>query len=111
MNLYLYRKDHTPLFTMGRIYDGVEFLCSTLEDPVRELIDLNDDGDFNDPGEGKIYGQTAIPAASKVVSGPITYGDQIYNYPTISPNQWMSVSLSGASGHTDVAVQFYGKYM
>ena len=62
MTLYLYRKDHAPLYTMGRIYDGVEFLCSTLEDPVRELIDLNDDGDFNDAGEGKIYGQTAIPA-------------------------------------------------
>ena len=29
---------------------------------MRELIDLNDDGDFNDAGEGKIYGQTAIPA-------------------------------------------------
>ena len=62
MTLYLFRKDHAPTFTMGRIYDGVEFLCSTLEDPVRELIDLNDDGDFDDPGEGKIYGQTAIPA-------------------------------------------------
>jgi len=62
MTLYLYRKDHTPLFTMGRIYDGVEFLCSTLEDPVRDLVDLNDDGDFGDPDEGKIYGETAIPA-------------------------------------------------
>ena len=62
MTLYLFRKDHAPTFTMGRIYDGVEFLCSTLEDPVRELIDLNDDGDFNDEGEGKVYGQTAIPA-------------------------------------------------
>jgi len=62
MLFYLYRKDRTPLFTTGRIYEGVQFLCSSLEDPVRELIDLNDDGDFSDPGEGKIYGQTAIPA-------------------------------------------------
>ena len=62
MLFYLYRKDRTPLFTTGRIYEGVQFLCSSLEDPVRELIDLNDDGDFNDAGEGKIYGQTAIPA-------------------------------------------------
>lgn len=61
MHLYLYRKDRNPLFTAGRIYDGVQFLCSSLEDTVRELVDLNDDGDFNDPGEGKIYGQTAIP--------------------------------------------------
>lgn len=62
MTLYLYRKDHAPTFTIGRIYDGVEFLCSSLEDPVRELVDYNGDGDFDDPGEGKIYGQTAIPA-------------------------------------------------
>lgn len=62
MLFYLYRKDRAPLFTAGRIYKGVQFLCSSLEDPVRELIDLNDDGDFSDPGEGKIYGQTAIPA-------------------------------------------------
>ena len=62
MTLYLYRKDHAPTFTIGRIYDGVEFLCSSLEDPVRELVDYNGDGDFNDTGEGKIYGQTAIPA-------------------------------------------------
>ena len=62
MTLYLFRKDHAPTFTIGRIYDGVEFLCSSLEDPVRELVDYNGDGDFDDPGEGKIYGQTAIPA-------------------------------------------------
>lgn len=62
MTLYLYRKDHAPTFTIGRIYDGVEFLCSSLEDPVRELVDYNGDGDFDDPCEGKIYGQTAIPA-------------------------------------------------
>lgn len=68
-------------------------------------------GDMLFNQEGEQVGLLILPAASKVVSGPITYGDQIYNYPTISPNQWMSVSLSGASGHTNVAVQFYGKYM
>jgi hypothetical protein len=45
-------------YTIGRLnIDGVPF-CDTLEDVVR---DLNKDGDLNDPGEGKIYGQTAIP--------------------------------------------------
>ncbi len=51
-----------PDFTEGTLsFDG-EFFCDTLEDPVRELKDLNGDGDFMDTGEGKIYGDTAIPA-------------------------------------------------
>jgi hypothetical protein len=29
---------------------------------VRDLKDLNGDGDFKDEGEGKVYGETAIPA-------------------------------------------------
>ena len=62
MNLYLYRKIKKATYTIGKLYIVVEFQCNTLEDPVRELIDLNDDGDFNDPDEGKIYGDTAIPA-------------------------------------------------
>jgi hypothetical protein len=62
MNLYLYRKIKKATYTIGKLYIGVEFQCNTLEDPVRDLIDLNDDGDFNDPDEGKIYGDTAIPA-------------------------------------------------
>jgi len=49
---------------MGKLYNGVEFLCNVLEDPIRELVDLNDDGDFNDSDEGKIYGETAIPAGT-----------------------------------------------
>jgi hypothetical protein len=62
MNLYLYRRVKEPTYTVGHIYDGIQRLCNTLEDPVRELVDYNGDGDFDDPGEGKIYGQTAIPA-------------------------------------------------
>ena len=62
MNLYLYRKIKKVTYTIGKLYICGEFQCNTLEDPVRELIDLNDDGDFNDPDEGKIYGDTAIPA-------------------------------------------------
>lgn len=51
-----------PDFTEGSLSIDGEFFCDTLEDPVRELQDLNGDGDFMDPGEGKIYGDTAIPA-------------------------------------------------
>lgn len=51
-----------PDFTEGSLSIDGEHFCDTLEDPVRELKDLNGDGDFMDPGEGKIYGDTAIPA-------------------------------------------------
>lgn len=62
MNLYLYRRNFAATFTGGHLYDGVSRLCDTLEDPVRNLVDLNNDGDFDDLGEGKVYGATAIPA-------------------------------------------------
>jgi hypothetical protein len=45
-------------YTIGHLYYNGERLCDILEDPVR---DLNKDGDLNDPGEEKIYGNTAIP--------------------------------------------------
>lgn len=61
MNLYLYRKVETIIYTIGRIYFG-DCKTDTLEPPVRELLDLNNDGDFDDPGEGKVYGKTAIPS-------------------------------------------------
>lgn len=49
-------------YTIGRFYvDGVK-LCDTMEDPVRLLVDKNGDGDYDDAGEGKIKGRTAIPA-------------------------------------------------
>lgn len=54
-----------PLYTISKMYlDGVYF-CDVLEDTVR---DLNNDGDLDDAGETKIYGETAIPAGTyKVV--------------------------------------------
>lgn len=49
-------------YTIGHFsVDGVK-LCDTMEDPVRLLVDKNSDGDFDDAGEGKIKGRTAIPA-------------------------------------------------
>lgn len=61
MEIKLIRKFFKDTYTIGKLYiDGI-FFADTLEDPIRDLKDLNHDGDFNDPGEGKIYGETAIP--------------------------------------------------
>ena len=57
----LYRNWQLPTYTIGRLYVNTEYLCNVLEPPVRVLKDTNGDGDFDDPGEGKIYGNTAIP--------------------------------------------------
>lgn len=58
MKLTLQRKYPKSNYTIGNLYiDGV-FFCNTIEDKVR---DLNKDGDLNDAGERKVYGQTAIP--------------------------------------------------
>ncbi|MFA6950967.1 MAG: DUF5675 family protein [Lentimicrobiaceae bacterium] len=58
MKLKLKRIALKENYTIGKLYiDGVYF-CDTLEDKVR---DLNHDGDLNDPGEAKVYGETAIP--------------------------------------------------
>lgn len=50
-----------PTYTIGKIYDSGQYFCDSLEDPVRVLVDKNKDGDFDDAGEGKIKGETAIP--------------------------------------------------
>jgi len=47
-----------PEFTMGELYINGKKFCNTLEDQIR---DKNDDGDLDDEGEEKVYGQTAIP--------------------------------------------------
>lgn len=61
MELKIIRKYLKDDYTIGKLYvDGV-YTCDTLEDKVRELHDFNNDGDFYDEGEGKIYGRTAIP--------------------------------------------------
>ena len=45
-------------YTIGKMsIDGV-YVADTLEDKVR---DLNKDGDLDDAGETKVYGETAIP--------------------------------------------------
>lgn len=45
-------------YTEGQMFiDGVYF-CDTLEDKTR---DYNKDGDLDEPGEKKVYGETSIP--------------------------------------------------
>lgn len=59
---------HLKLLRLNLSFDGTEgdlwienenrMFCNTLEDRVR---DLNADGDLQDEGEEKVYGETAIP--------------------------------------------------
>jgi len=60
MNLLLFRHTKEITYTIGRLYFN-SIHIGTIEPPVRQLLDINNDGDFNDEGEGKIYGNTAIP--------------------------------------------------
>jgi hypothetical protein len=57
----LVRKYFTDTYTIGKLSVDGTYLCDTLEPVVRDLHDINHDGDFTDPGEGKIMGKTAIP--------------------------------------------------
>jgi hypothetical protein len=62
MELGIQRRFFKPNYTVGRFYIDSQYFCDTLEDKVRDLKDNNKDGDFTDPGEGKIMKETAIPA-------------------------------------------------
>jgi len=51
--------------TLGSLYIDDKLFCYTCEDRVR---DINNDGDLDDVGEKKVYGETAIPkGAYKVI--------------------------------------------
>ena len=71
MRLELKRKALLPEYTIGALFVNGKLFCNTLEDTVR---DLNQDGDLNDAGEGKVYGQTAIPYGTYEVV--ITYSNR-----------------------------------
>lgn len=62
MEIRVRRKYLKNEYTIGVLeyFDGNNWiwLSDTLEDKVR---DLNKDGDLDDYGEGKVYGETAIP--------------------------------------------------
>lgn len=61
MELVLTTKFTGPDYTIGDLTINGVFFCNTLEDTIRKLVDLNNDGDFDDNNEGKVYGETAIP--------------------------------------------------
>lgn len=58
MRLNLKRKFLDPEYTVGSLSINGRYICDTIEDKVR---DTNQDGDLDDPGEGKVFGKTAIP--------------------------------------------------
>jgi hypothetical protein len=58
MNIKIKRIYFADTYTIGRLYINDIYFCDTLEDKDR---DYNADGDLDDNGEKKVYGQTAIP--------------------------------------------------
>jgi hypothetical protein len=60
-SLLVKRDTYGPDYTLGRLYINDVFFCDTLEDRCR---DLNKDGDLDDAGEVKVYGETAIPSGT-----------------------------------------------
>jgi len=58
MRLRLERKYLGEEYTIGHLYVDEVRLCEVIEDKVR---DVNADGDLDDEGEEKVYGETAIP--------------------------------------------------
>lgn len=61
IELKVLRFKFTDKSTISELYLNGTLFCYTLEDPVRTLVDKNKDGDFDDAGEGKVKGNTAIP--------------------------------------------------
>lgn len=68
MKLKLERLYLKSTYTIGKLYIDNKYFCDTIEDKVR---DLNKDGDLNDLGETKVYGETAIPYGTYEVE--VTY--------------------------------------
>lgn len=65
MKLLLKRTVFSDTFTLGELLIDGKFFCYTVEDMDR---DANKDGDLDDTGEAKVYGETAIPKGTyKVV--------------------------------------------
>jgi hypothetical protein len=75
LELKLFRKYKQPTYTIGKLSAEEKFLCDTVEDRIRELNDYNHDGDFDDPGEGKVYGETAIPCGRYEIK--LTYSQKL----------------------------------
>lgn len=74
MEIVVQRETYTNDSTIGTLTYGSS-KCYTLEDKVR---DTNKDGDLNDIGEAKVYGETAIPAGRYQVA--FTYSNRFKKY-------------------------------
>lgn len=61
MELKLKRTNLADTYTLGELFIDNKFFCYTVEDKVR---DINSDGDLDDAGEAKVYGETAIPSGT-----------------------------------------------
>jgi len=71
MKLELKRKALKPTYTIGDLFVNGVFFCHVLEDVVR---DLNKDGDLDDTGETKVYGESAIPYGTYTID--LTYSNR-----------------------------------
>jgi hypothetical protein len=71
MKLESIRHTRKPTYTISKLYINGVYECDVLEDTDR---DLNHDGDINDNGEGKVFGQTAIPAGTYQID--LTYSNR-----------------------------------
>jgi len=90
MNFSLFRKWKKSDYTIGKLKVDSEFFCDTLEPPVRNLVDYNHDGDFNDNGEGKVYGNTAIM--------PGTYEIRMTMFESLGKKMPMLIGTKGFAG-------------
>lgn len=94
------RDNYTSKSTQGKLYLNDQYICETLEDTCR---DLNKDGDLDDKGEIKIYGETAIPSGiykASIVMSPhfkfyvfLLQGVKGYGGVEIHPGNWVSDTL------------------
>lgn len=75
INLRLERRFFADDYTIGTLWINNVWFSDTLEDRVR---DYNRDGDLDDDGEDKIYGQTAIPYGRYRISIVFWAKHQIY---------------------------------
>jgi hypothetical protein len=71
MKLTLVRVARRDTYTISKLSINGIFECDILEDKDR---DLNHDGDLKDPGEEKVFGQTAIPCGTYQID--ITYSER-----------------------------------
>lgn len=103
MELKQLRKFKGSEYTISDFYiDGVK-LCNICEDPVRVLVDKNNDGDFDDPGEGKVYANTAIPAGRYEVV--ITYSNRFKKHLPLLLNVpgYSGIRIHPGNSSTDTA--------